>query len=109
MKRLIVSVSVALALCTAASLLVAQDAEPARARVLLAKVPLIDGHNDLPRTLRESFAGDPTGWSDDDLEKLAGGNLLRVLRAAEATANRLAARRPPSTATIELLDAKKAR
>jgi membrane dipeptidase len=49
------------------------------------------------------------GWSDGDLEKLAGGNLLRVLRAAEATANRLAARRPPSTATIELLDAKKAR
>ena len=58
MKRLIVSVSVAVALCTAASLLVAQDAALARARVLLAKAPLIDGHNDLPWTLRESFAGD---------------------------------------------------
>jgi membrane dipeptidase len=58
MKQLIVSVSVAVALCTAASLLVAQDAALARARVLLAKAPLIDGHNDLPWTLRESFAGD---------------------------------------------------
>jgi membrane dipeptidase len=45
------------------------------------------------------------GWSDSDLEKLAGGNLLRVLRAAETTARRLAAERPPSTATIEALDA----
>jgi membrane dipeptidase len=48
------------------------------------------------------------GWGDGDLEKLAGGNMLRALRAAEATAIRLAGR-PPSTATIELLDAKKAR
>ena len=49
------------------------------------------------------------GWSDADLEKLAGGNLLRVLRAAEATAARLSAQRPPSTATIEALDGKTAR
>jgi len=48
------------------------------------------------------------GWSDADLKKLAGGNLLRVLAAAEVTATRLAAQRPPSTATIEELDAKKA-
>jgi membrane dipeptidase len=46
------------------------------------------------------------GWSDRDLEKLAGGNLLRVLREAEAAATRLAAERPPSTATIDVLDAK---
>jgi membrane dipeptidase len=48
------------------------------------------------------------GWSDRDLEKLAGGNLLRVLAAAETTATRLAAQRPPSAATIEALDGKKA-
>ena len=47
------------------------------------------------------------GWSDGDLEKLAGGNLLRVLGAAEAAAARLAAQRPPSTATIEALDGKR--
>jgi hypothetical protein len=36
----------------------------------------------------------------------AGGNLLRVLRAAEATATRLSAKRPPSIATIEALAGK---
>jgi membrane dipeptidase len=46
------------------------------------------------------------GWSDADLKKLAGENLLRALRAAEATAQRLQKIRPPSTATIELLDGK---
>jgi membrane dipeptidase len=44
------------------------------------------------------------GWSDKDLEKLAQGNLLRVLRGTEATARRLRAQRPPSLATIEALD-----
>jgi membrane dipeptidase len=44
------------------------------------------------------------GWSDEDLGKLASGNLLRVLRQAEAVARRLQAERPPSTATIESLD-----
>jgi membrane dipeptidase len=58
MKRLIASASVAVALCFAASMLVAQDAALARARVLLSKVPLIDTHNDLPWTVRESFASD---------------------------------------------------
>jgi membrane dipeptidase len=46
------------------------------------------------------------GWSDADLEKLAGGNVIRVLGAAEAAATRLAAQRAPSTATIEALDRK---
>jgi membrane dipeptidase len=41
------------------------------------------------------------GWSDRDLAKLAGGNVLRVMREAEATARRLRKRRPPSTATID--------
>jgi membrane dipeptidase len=44
------------------------------------------------------------GWSDDDLRKLAGKNLLRVLRAAESTAARLQRDRQPSTRTIEQLD-----
>ena len=43
------------------------------------------------------------GWSDADLEKLAGRNLLRALRAAEAVA-REQADRPASRATIEALD-----
>jgi membrane dipeptidase len=44
------------------------------------------------------------GWSDADLKKLAGQNLLRVLRQAEATAARLQREREPSTRTIEQLD-----
>ena len=44
------------------------------------------------------------GWSDDDLRKLAGRNLLRVFRAAESTATRLQRNRQPSTRTIEQLD-----
>ena len=48
------------------------------------------------------------GWSDDHLKKLAGENLLRVLRTAERTARRLQRERPPSTKTIEELDGPKA-
>jgi membrane dipeptidase len=44
------------------------------------------------------------GWSDADLKKLAGQNLLRVLRQAEATAAKLQGEREPSTKTIEQLD-----
>lgn len=44
------------------------------------------------------------GWKDGDLKKLAGLNLIRVLRANEATAKRLQAARPPSTKTIQQLD-----
>jgi membrane dipeptidase len=44
------------------------------------------------------------GWSDADLRKLAGGNVLRVLAQAEQVAKRLQRERPPSTATIEQLD-----
>jgi membrane dipeptidase len=44
------------------------------------------------------------GWSDADLRKLAGQNLLRALRATEATAKRLQKTREPSTKTIEELD-----
>ena len=44
------------------------------------------------------------GWSDADLKKLAGTNLLRVMHQAEATAARLQRERQPSTRTIEELD-----
>jgi membrane dipeptidase len=44
------------------------------------------------------------GWSDGDLKKLAGQNLLRVFRAAEGVAARLQKERQPSTKTIEQLD-----
>ena len=44
------------------------------------------------------------GWSKPDLARLTSGNILRVLRDAEAAAAALAARREPSGATIEQLD-----
>lgn len=45
------------------------------------------------------------GWSDADLKKLAGENVLRALRTAEQVAARLQKERQPSTATIAKLDA----
>ena len=44
------------------------------------------------------------GWAEDDCAKLAGGNMLRVLRDAESAARELSAQRPPSDARIEDLD-----
>ena len=44
------------------------------------------------------------GYSDDDVKKVLGGNLLRVMRQVEATAARLQRARGPSTATIDVLD-----
>ena len=41
------------------------------------------------------------GWSDQDLIKLAGANLLRVMRDAEAGARDLQTTRGPSLATYE--------
>jgi membrane dipeptidase len=49
-----------------------------------------------PRLLAELVR---RGWSDEDLGKLASGNVLRVLRRAEEVARRLSKERPPSTAT----------
>jgi membrane dipeptidase len=43
-------------------------------------------------------------WSEADLRKLAGENVLRVMREAEAVARRLQRERPPSTKTIAELD-----
>jgi membrane dipeptidase len=47
------------------------------------------------------------GWSDRDLEKLAGANLLRTFAAAERVAARLQKSRKPSTATLAQLDGAK--
>lgn len=44
------------------------------------------------------------GWSDEDLAKLAGENVLRVMREAETVARKLQRERGPSHATIEELD-----
>ena len=44
------------------------------------------------------------GWTDADLTKLAGQNILRVLRKNEIVARGLQRERPPSTATIDKLD-----
>jgi len=44
------------------------------------------------------------GWSDEDLGKVAGGNVLRVLREAEVVARQLQATTQPSYAKIADLD-----
>jgi membrane dipeptidase len=46
------------------------------------------------------------GWSDGDLRKLAGENILRVMERAEAVSERLKKSRKPSTKTIQQLDGK---
>ena len=74
-----------------------------------------DGGSLLPDGL-EDVAGFPRligellrrGYSDDDVRAIAGGNVLRVMRGAEAAAVRLQATRGPSEATIEELDAPEA-
>jgi membrane dipeptidase len=63
----------------------------------------LDGVDKYPKLLQELAR---RGWSDDDLGKLAGGNILRVMRGAEAAAKKLQASEPPSSATIEQLDKK---
>jgi membrane dipeptidase len=45
------------------------------------------------------------GWSDAEVKKLAGGNLLRVFRQAEEVAAKLQKERPASDALIGELDA----
>ncbi len=46
------------------------------------------------------------GWSEADLRKLAGENILRAMTRAEQVAARLQTQRAPSTASIEQLDPK---
>jgi membrane dipeptidase len=63
----------------------------------------LDGVDKFPLLLQELAR---RGWSDEDLSKVAGGNILRVMRGAEATAKKLQAAETPSSATIEQLDKK---
>ena len=44
------------------------------------------------------------GWTEEELRKLAGENVLRAWREAETVARRLQRERSPSTKTIEQLD-----
>jgi membrane dipeptidase len=48
------------------------------------------------------------GWTEEELRKLAGENVLRAWRSVEQTARRLQRERPPSTATIQQLDGPRA-
>jgi membrane dipeptidase len=61
----------------------------------------LDGVDKYPALLEELAH---RGWSDADLARLAGGNLLRVLARAEEVSVRLRATRLPSTATLAQLD-----
>ncbi len=61
----------------------------------------LDGVDKYPALIAELAR---RGWSDDALAKVAGGNIQRVLREAEAVAKRLQATELASTATIEALD-----
>jgi membrane dipeptidase len=49
------------------------------------------------------------GWSEEDLRKLAGENVLRAMERAEIVARRLQGERGPSTRTIEELDGPRGR
>jgi membrane dipeptidase len=70
-----------------------------------------DGNDGWPEGL-EDVSGYPRlfaelvrrGWSDEDLGRLASGNILRVMHEAEQVAGRLQKTRPASNATIEELD-----
>jgi membrane dipeptidase len=57
----------------------------------------LEGVDKFPRLLEELAR---RGWSDDELAKVASGNILRVLREAEKVSRRLAAE-PPSLATLK--------
>jgi len=65
----------------------------------------LEGVDRFPALLQELAR---RGWSDADLGKVAGGNLLRVLSQAEVVSARLRTERPPSNATLATLDGGKA-
>ena len=61
----------------------------------------LDGVDKFPALLAELAR---RGWTDADLAKVAGGNVLRVMREAEAVAKQLQATTPPSSATLAEVD-----
>lgn len=67
----------------------------------LPKLPQdLEGVESYPRVFIELAK---RGWSDANLAKLAGGNILRVMEAAEKVAASMA-NEPPATATVKALD-----
>jgi membrane dipeptidase len=72
----------------------------------ITSVPLgLEGVDTYPALLAELLR---RGWTDEEIGKLAGRNVLRVLRQTEQVAQRLQKERPASDALIEELDAKAA-
>ena len=61
----------------------------------------LDGVDKFPALLVELAR---RGWSDADLAKVAGGNLLRAMSQAEEVSTRLREQRQPSRATLTDLD-----
>jgi membrane dipeptidase len=61
----------------------------------------LDGVDKYPALIAELAR---RGWSDAELSKLAGANLLRVMEGAEAVSARLRATELPAQVTIETLD-----
>jgi membrane dipeptidase len=53
----------------------------------------LTGVEDFPALFAELLR---RGYSDEDLKKIAGGNVLRVMREVEAVAAKLQVSRPPS-------------
>jgi membrane dipeptidase len=93
---------------------VADHIEHVRAVVGLEHVGIggdYDGSDDVPEGL-EDVSCYPAliaellarGWDRDECVALTGGNVLRVMREAEAVSRTLSAERGPSTASIEELD-----
>lgn len=71
----------------------------------ISAVPVgLEDVSKFPDLTRELLA---RGYSDEDVEKILGRNLLRVFRAVEATAARLRRERGPSEALIEEVDRKR--
>jgi membrane dipeptidase len=73
----------------------------------ITSVPLgLEGVDTYPALLAELLY---RGWTDEEIGKLAGYNVLRVLRQAEQVAQRLQKDRPASEVLIEELDGKAAK
>ena len=72
-------------------------------RSMLADVKELEGVETYPALFKELAR---RGWSDQDLAKLSGGNVLRAMERAEQVAAAMRAE-PAMDATIEQLDAKK--